>query len=102
VSGFTLSGGTAGDPVWSSDIVYSISGSGNMTNSAGQAVTVNIPVATPLIFTSTCKWIEAGTITYTLTSDGKTRSVDYGSTPACTGTATVTLADGKVVTITLP
>jgi len=101
ISGFTLSGST---PVWSTGIVYSVSGSGNMTNSDGKAVTINIPTTTPLVFTWGCKWIEAGTISYTLVSDGKTRSINYGSNsaPACDDQAVVTLANGTEVTITLP
>ncbi len=102
LSGFTLSGST---PVWSSGIVYSVSGTGTMTNSDGKVVDITIPTSTPLVFTWGCKWIEAGTISYTLVSDGKTRSINYGSnTPpySCDATAVVTLANGTQVTITKP
>ena len=105
ISGFTLSGGTSGNPIWSTGVVYSISGSGTMVNSAGQTVDINISTATPLIHAFDCKWIEAGTITYTLTSDNKTRTVNYGSnsgTYTCHDTAEVTLANGTTITITLP
>jgi len=105
ISGFTFSGGTSGTPVWSSSLEYSISGTGSMTNSAGQAVNINIPAATPLVYAVNCRWAEAGTISYTLVSDGKTRTVDFGAnTPPydCHNTATVTLANGTVRTITLP
>jgi len=100
-----ISGYTSGTPVWNINVVYSISGSGTMVNSAGQNVDINIPSTTPLIYAFSCEWIEAGTITYTLVSDGKTRSIDYGSNTApytCHDTAVVTLANGTQVTITLP
>ena len=102
-TGFTID--STGAPVWTSSVDYSISGSGTMVNSAGQSVAVNIPTGNPLIYACDCKWIEAGTITYTLVSDGKTRTVDYGSNTApltCHNTAQVTFANGTTVTITLP
>jgi len=102
ISGFTLSGTT---PVWTSGIVYSISGSGNMVNSAGATVAVSIDSSTPLIFAFGCRWAEAGTITYTLTTDNKTRTVDFGAnngTYTCHDSATVTFANGTQVTLVLP
>lgn len=86
---------------WTSSVSFSISGTGNLTNSLGGSATVNIPAATPLVFAFGCQWIEAGTITYTL-SDGKTRSINYGNTPNCDDNATVTLANGTTVNIVLP
>jgi len=103
ISGFTLSGGTSGNPIWSSGIEFSVSGTGTMVNSLGETVDVTIQTANPLIFAYDCKWIEGGIISYVLTSDGKTRSINYGSAPyTCHDTATVTLANGTTVTITLP
>ncbi len=102
LSGFTISGTT---PEWSVNLEYSVSGNGTMTNSAGQSVDVTIAAATPLVYSPTCKWAEAGTISYTLVSDGKTRSVNFGANTApytCHDTAVVTLANGTQKTITLP
>ncbi len=82
------------------DDVYSITGSGTITRSTGGVVSVNIPTSAPLIVAHGCKWIEAGTINYTLAS-GATRSIDFGTTPSCNATATVTWSGGSRV-ITLP
>ena len=88
---------------WSDDS-YSISGTGtlNRTTAAGVTSTVNVSIstATPLIVAYGCRWIEAGTITYTL-STGATRSIDFGSTPVCNDVATLTWPGGST-TITLP
>lgn len=91
---------------WTDD-VYSISGSGSMvrTTTAGVSTTVDVAISTtnPLIVAYSCRWIEGGTITYTIASTGATRSIDYGSSsaPVCNNTATLTWAGGSIV-ITLP
>ena len=84
---------------WTDD-VYRITGSGTITRPAG-VVNVNIAAATPLEVHLDCKWIESGTITYTLPS-GLTRSLNYGDTPSCDNQAKLTLPSGVVKTITLP
>jgi hypothetical protein len=83
------------------DDVYSISGSGSMTRANGAIVAINISSATPLIVAPACKWIEAGTITFTL-AGGATRSLNYGATPVCDNKAELTLPGGKVISITKP
>lgn len=95
--------GYATPTTWSDDS-YSISGSGTLTRTtaAGVTTTVNVSIstATPLIVAWGCRYIEAGTITYTLSS-GAVRSIDFGATPVCNATATLTWAGGSIV-ITLP
>lgn len=91
----------SGSIVWS-NVVYTISGSGTMTSSLGQQVDVNIASSAPLYFAFDCQWIEAGTISYTLVADGKTRSLNYGNTPNCDDNATITLANGTTRSIILP
>ena len=97
IAGYTTLG------VWADD-VYSISGTGTMTRTTSAGVTTtlsaDISTATPLITAYTCRYIEAGTITYTL-STGAVRSINFGTTPHCDATATLTWATGSVV-ITLP
>ncbi len=88
-------------PTDCSDDVYSISGSGKITRANGTIVSVNISTATPLIVAHNCKWIEAGTIIFTL-PNGLNRTLDYGETPNCDNLAVVTLANGKTKNITLP
>jgi hypothetical protein len=83
------------------DDVYEVTGTGTLTRASGAVVNVNIPAATPLVFAQSCRWIEAGSVTYTL-STGQTRTLNYGTTPACDNAATMTLASGAVRTITLP
>ncbi|NCX95301.1 MAG: hypothetical protein EBX41_02625 [Chitinophagia bacterium] len=83
---------------WTDD-VYSITGSGSITRPSGAVVNVNI--TTPLIVAASCRWIEAGTIAYTLSS-GATRTINYGTTPACDNTAILTLPSGTTYTITMP
>jgi len=112
----TLSGGGTVSANWSrvrtwtsgyntpsdfTDDVYSISGSGIMIRANGTNVKVNIPVSAPLIVSTTCKWIEAGTITFTLPGD-IVRSLNYGTTPVCDNTAQLTLPNGKIIDITKP
>jgi len=99
MSGFRLTGTT---PVWTSGISYAIYGAGTMTSSTGQQVDINISSDTPLIFAFDCQWIEAGTISYTLVSDNKIRSLNYGTTANCDDQAVLTLANGTTVNITLP
>ena len=88
-------------PTDCSDDVYSISGSGKITRANGTNVTTTISNTTPLIVAHNCKWIEAGTITFTL-PDGLNRVLNYGDTPNCDNIAIVTLANGKTRTISLP
>ncbi len=85
--------------IWKDD-VYHITGSGTITRPKGK-VNVEIPAATPLVVSLDCKWIEAGAVIYTL-PDGKTRTLNYGATPVCDNSATITLPTGAVKTITLP
>ena len=84
-----------------SDDVYQITGSGTITRASGAVVNVSIPTATPLVAAVGCRWIEAGTVIYTLPS-GLTRTLNYGTTPVCDDSATLTLPSGVVHTITLP
>lgn len=91
---------TAGESTlfnWSDD-VYMITGSGTITRPAG---IVNVAITSPLEVHLGCRWIEAGTVTYTLPS-GATRTLNYGSTAACDNNATLTLASGVTHAITLP
>ncbi len=82
-----------------SDDVYEISGSGTMTRANGNIISINI--TTPLVVANNCHWIEAGTVTYSLSGNIK-RTLNYGDTANCDDAATVTLANGTVKTITLP
>lgn len=85
--------------IWKDD-VYHITGTGLITRTKG-TVNVEIPTATPLVVSLDCKWIQAGSIIYTL-PDGKTRTLNYGTTPACDNQAVITLPTGTTKTITLP
>lgn len=82
---------------WTDDI-YNITGSGTITRPAG---TVSVNITSPLVVALDCRWIEAGSITYTLAS-GATRVLNYGTTPACDASATLTTAAGTTIAITLP
>ena len=82
------------------DDVYSVSGHGTLVRANGAQVTADIPVATPLIFAFGCRWIEAGTINFTLPG-GATRSLNYGNTPVCDAQAQLTLPNGTIYNITL-
>ena len=84
---------------WTDDI-YRITGAGTITRPAG-VVSVSIPATTPLEVHLDCKWIESGSIIYTLPS-GLTRTLNYGDTPACDNQAKLVLPSGIVKTITLP
>ena len=83
------------------DDVYAITGTGTITRANGTVVTVSISNAAPLIIASGCRWIEAGTLTYTLPSS-LTRSINYGSTANCDADAVLTLPSGATYNITLP
>lgn len=85
-------------PINWTDDVYQITGSGTVTRTAG---TVNVNITSPLVVALNCRWIEAGSVTYTLAS-GATRVLNYGTTPACDAAATLTTAAGTTVSITLP
>lgn len=85
--------------VWSDD-VYSVTGSGTITRTAG-TMTATISATAPLIIALNCNWIEAGTITYTFPS-GLSRSLNYGDTPVCDNVAVLTLATGTTRSISLP
>lgn len=84
-----------------SDDKYSLTGIGSITRPSGAVVGVNISSATPLILVPGCRWIEAGTLTFTLPS-GLTRSINYGTTAACDNQAILTTASGTNINITLP
>lgn len=79
--------------------VYQITGSGTLVRPNGK--TVGVSITYPLIIASDCRWIEAGTIVHTLPS-GLTRTVNYGTTPACDNEAIITLPNGSSHIITLP
>ena len=112
----TLSGGGTISSVWTrvrtwisgystpldfTDDIYSISGSGTLIRANGAHVAVDIPVNTPLVIAAGCRYIEAGTITFTL-ANGKTNSLNYGDTPLCDNTAQLTTSNGTVYNIVLP
>lgn len=82
------------------DDVYEITGSGTLTRATGAVINISIPTTTPLVIALSCRWIQAGTVVYTLTS-GATRTLNYGTTPACDNTAILTLPSGRTFTITL-
>lgn len=84
-----------------SDDKYSLTGSGTITRPSGTVVTVNISSAAPLILVAGCRWVEAGTITFTLPS-GLSRSINYGNTAACDNQAVLTTTSGTTINITLP
>ena len=79
--------------------IYQITGSGTLVRPNGR--TVGVTITSPLIVSSNCRWIEAGTVAHTL-PNGLTRSVNYGNTPACDDLATITLPNGTTENITLP
>jgi hypothetical protein len=81
-----------------SDDAYEITGSGSITRANGTVVSTIITA--PLQVAYSCRWIQAGTIQFAF--GGKTRTINYGSTPACDDQATVTMASGATRTITLP
>lgn len=93
----TWTAGSATILNWSDD-VYMITGSGTITRAAG---TVNVAITTPLEVHLNCRWIEAGTVTYTLPG-GATRVLNYGATPVCDNDAILTLPSGVTKAITLP
>ncbi len=91
------------------DDAYMVSGTGTVTRtpSGGSATTctVTIPTTAPLVMAYGCRYVEAGTINYVL-STGATRSINFGTTPVCNNTATVTWTTASGATgsrdITLP
>ena len=84
---------TQGDPN-----IYSITGSGTLVRPNNRSVGVNI--TEPLVVASNCRWIEEGTVAFSL-PNGLSRSINYGSTAVCDDMAILTLANGKTETITL-
>ncbi len=82
-----------------SDDVYEITGSGTLTRPNGTMININITKA--LVVALNCHWIEAGSVSFSLSS-GQTKILNYGDTPACDGKATVTLANGTFREIELP
>ena len=87
-----IAGDTTLDPM---DDVYEITGSTTGMNRKGDMFSSTI--TTPLIMATNCPWIESGVITVT-TTNGKTRSIDFG-TGACDNLATITTSNGQTVTI---
>ena len=89
-------------PADMTDDQYEITGNGVLTRANGTTVDININTATPLVAAWGCRWIEAGTVTYNL-STGGSRSVNFGSNaaPACDDQATVTLASGRTINVTM-
>jgi hypothetical protein len=83
------------------DDKYTVSGNGTLTRASGAVVNVSIPTTSPLVFAAGCRWIEAGTLVFTLPS-GLTRSINYGNTAACDNQAVLTLPSGLTYTITMP
>lgn len=94
VAGYT----TLGDRT---DDVYNVYGAGSITRPSGAVVASSVSAASPLVFAAGCRWIEAGTITFTMSS-GLVRSLNYGATPTCDDQAILTLPSGVTYTITLP
>lgn len=84
-----------------SDDKYTVSGTGTLTRANGAIVNIAIPTTTPLVFAAGCRWIEAGTLTFTMPS-GLTRSINYGNTATCDNQAVLTLPSGTTYTITMP
>ena len=82
------------------DDQYAITGSGTITRANGSVVTVAISNSAPLIIASGCRWIEAGTLTYTLPS-GLTRTINFGNTPSCDANAVLTTPSGATYNIVM-
>ena len=78
--------------------VYQITGSGTLVRPNGKTVSINI--TTPLVVASDCRWIEAGTLVYTL-PNGLNRTLNYGNTAVCDDLAQLTLPNGTTQNITL-
>ncbi len=87
-------------PINWTDDVYSITGAGTLVRPSG-TVNISIPTTSPLIVSLDCKWIEAGSIIYTLPG-GLTRTLNYGETPVCDNQASVVFPNGGKKAITLP
>ncbi len=86
--------------IWTDD-EYKIIGSGTIIRSSG-VVNVAIADSLPLVVATNCQWVKSGSIVYTL-SGGRTRTLNYGNTPACDNQATLTFQpSGTTVAVTLP
>jgi hypothetical protein len=81
------------------DDVFQVTGSGTMITVAG--IFVNINISSPLTIANDCRWVEAGSVTYTLPG-GATRVLNYGNSPVCDDLATLILANGTTKNIVLP
>ncbi|MES2703122.1 MAG: hypothetical protein V4649_10810 [Bacteroidota bacterium] len=92
----------SGTPFLWSDDEYSITGGGSITrtSAAGVVTTGTVAITSPLIVKAGCRWIEAGTVSYTFA--GGTRTLNYGTTATCDDQAVLTTAAGTTTTITLP
>jgi hypothetical protein len=86
-------------PGYQADDIFQVIGSGKMTCING-AVT-NINITDTLVLANSCRWVEAGSVTFTL-ANGANRILNYGNTPVCDDQATLTLGNGTVKNITLP
>ncbi len=84
-----------------SDDKYSITGAGSITRANGTVVAVSIDPSTPLVMAAGCRWIESGTMVFTLPT-GLTRTINYGSTASCDNQAVLTTPAGVTYNITLP
>jgi hypothetical protein len=82
-----------------SDDVYQVTGSGTLTRANGNKVSIEI--TTPLVMAAGCRWIEAGTVKFSL-PNGLSRTLNYGDSPACDDQAILTVPKGTSRTITLP
>jgi hypothetical protein len=85
-------------PADMTDDEFEITGSGTMTRANGTLVSIKI--TSPLICATSCHWIQAGSVTYSLSS-GASRVLNFGDVSNCDDQATLTLANGMVKAITL-
>lgn len=81
------------------DDVYQVTGSGTLIRANGNKI--NVEITSPLTMASGCRWIEAGTVKFTL-PNGLSRTLDYGDSPVCDDMATLTVPKGTSKLITLP
>jgi hypothetical protein len=86
----------ANTPLILSDDVYSITGTANGTNAAGNSYT--IVITQPLVRNMACRWFESGKLEVT-PQNKPTRTLDYGSS-GCDANASVTIK-GKTYPILL-
>ncbi len=82
-----------------SDDVFKTTGTGTITRPNGSVMDINISL--PLITAASCRWVEAGTVLFSLPG-GKTKALNYGDIPECDDSAKITLSNGTVKVITLP